>query len=245
MKLTRTFLGWLVALNAAAADPAESGPGQEIAAARQAGLPTAALEAKAREGAAKGVAAERIQAVLASMRAGLERAAAIVAAAGGASAAGAQGRDRAVEAIADALAAGVSEAQAHEVVAESAKGGQSLAVAARAVSALTDFVVDGMPAQAALGLVKVAMASEGGDERFVGLAAAVNAIRRAEGISAEEAIARLVEEMREGRLPYEVTASRGRGAAQREQTPAGSGPGASQGTGPEQREIRSRGKGPK
>lgn len=143
----------LVCLGAPAAALAESGGfapavASELARAESAGLPIQALEAKAREGAAKGVAPERVAAYLAGLRAELSAVDGILGELG-------RGADRPelLLAAAQARRAGASAAAVREAAALSAD------LRSTASRALADLVAAGCTEAGALQLIRGAAGS--------------------------------------------------------------------------------------
>ncbi len=181
------LLGWTLVFGAegfAAPLPAEIE--QELALARQAGLPTAGLAAKASEGLAKGVSPARVASVLAGMREDLQSAESLL----GPLPAGPE-RDRLLGAAAGALHAGASPAAVRAL--------QDLPseLRAPALDSLGDLLSLSFGEDVAVGLIRDAARAPGGAVRMSDLAHAAAALL-ASGLSHEAAIT-AVEESTRGR----------------------------------------------
>jgi hypothetical protein len=178
--LLRPALAWA---DAALPDPLAA----RVEAARNAALPAAALEAKAREGLAKGVRIDRIAAVLDTMAVNLADAASILGA-------GAEGPDRDALLVAAvvARAAGLSDGSVRLLARERA------GVRARALHAAADLCGLGFGEADATGLVRAAASSEDPLAALSDLATSASLLVAA-GVPPSTAIGQLADDAAGGR----------------------------------------------
>lgn len=159
---------------------------QEIQAAQELGLPTAALEAKAREGLAKGVTPGRVAVVVAGLRGQLELADRVLGPLEGAGS-----RDEVLGAAAGALAAGASPSAVRSLAKLSPE------VRGSALVSLGDLLSLSFGEEAAVSLIRDAARTPGGTVKVEDLAT-VAATLLARGLT-REAAQGAVEEMARGR----------------------------------------------
>jgi hypothetical protein len=177
--MRRLILSVTIALSVAVAAPAFAGdalpPAVEaaISDAVARGVPREPLEAKAREGLAKGIPAERIVVALGGLTVDLRAANDLVGAGGP------------IEAAASAVRAGASPGAIRSVLASAPAGTE-----AAAVYSLGDVMAAGLDEAAAVELVSAALASEHPVDRLRGLATATATLIRG-GMAPSAVVARL------------------------------------------------------
>lgn len=184
---------------------------------RSAGLPAGALVDKALEGAAKGVPADRVVAVVSEYATRLEEARTLI------------GQERGADevvAAADALRRGVP-ADAVRAVAGARQQGD----AAIPLVVLGDLMDAGVPVEHAREVVSEALQRGGVDEQLLAIPGAVRRMVR-EGRAPDEAASAVAQGFRSGQLPPGIPAVRGRGIGSGGAPPVPPGAGPPEGKGP-------------